>query len=146
MTVYPIQQTEGYPTRFQYGVVAGSRTLTGSADAISNAPGNPNYLVSGNWWISSPGVDAITLIAPVSGGGFGGASGGVFPALNGQDDFILHFVSTTAHAHTITTPANAINGSLHIATFGAAVANNISFISKSGVWYVLGTPVGVTLS
>jgi hypothetical protein len=141
---FPIQQQEGYVTRFNYGVVAGGHTLTGSADAISNSPGVANYLLSGTYWINSSGVDAITLVQPVSGGGLA-PSGGVFPALMGQDEFDVLFVALTAHAHTITTAANGINGADHIATFAAAVGNWIRFKAKTAVWYVIGSS-GVTLS
>lgn len=143
---YPIQQTEGYLTRFQYGLAEGSHTLSGSTDAVSNSPGSNNYLVGGTWWITSTGVDAITLAVPVSGGGFGGAQGGVFPNLMGQDDMTITFIATTAHAHTITTPLLGINGSLHVATFAGAVGDQITFRAHTGVWWSLGTPVGVTLS
>ena len=143
---FPIQESDGFPTRFQYGAVQGGHPLTGSADAIGFGTKGQIPLVGGTYYINTAGVDAITLIAPVSGSGFGGGSGGTFPNLAGQDDLVVLFMSTTANAHTITTPSNAINGSLHIATFGAAVGNNITFIAQKGVWYVVGTPKGVTLS
>jgi hypothetical protein len=145
MPTYPIQSTEGYPTHFKYGFTEGDHTLAGVADAISTTPGAASYLVSGNWWISTGSADAITLVAPISGGGLGGASGSSFPNLMGQDNIILKFFATTAFAHTITTPANAINGSKHIATFAAAVGNNIVLIAHSGVWYV-NSSVGITLT
>jgi hypothetical protein len=142
---FPIQQQEGYVTRFNYGVVSGGHTLTGSADAISNSPGVANYLLSGTYWINSSGVDAITLVQPVAGGGLA-PSGGVFPALMGQDEFDVLFYALTAHAHTITTAsATGINNSVHIATFAAAVGNYIRFKAKTGIWYVLDSK-GITLS
>jgi hypothetical protein len=143
---YPLTQTEGYATRFQYGVIPGGRTLTGTADAIATVPGSPLYLISGNYWINSASADAITLALPLAGGGFGGGQGGVFPNVLGQDEFELSFVAMTAFAHIITTPTNGINGSTHIATFAAAVGNNITLRAKTGVWYVIGTPKGVTLT
>jgi hypothetical protein len=146
MPTYPLQMNEGQATRFQYGVTNAGRVLSGVADAIGFVPGSANYMISGNWWITTGSADAITLAAPISGGGFAGASGAVFPNMQGNDEFELNFYSTTAFAHTITTPLLKINGSLHIATFGAAVGNNITFVAHAGVWYVQGAPVGVTLS
>lgn len=143
--VYPLQNKEGYVTRFQYGVVPGSRVLTGTTDAINLAPGNPNYLVSGNWWLSSTGVDNVTLIAPVSGGGFSGPVGAVFPNSQGNDDFELVFTDTGGHAHTITTPTNAIAPSHHILTFGGTVGSFVVLCAHSGIWYVRASS-GVTPS
>ena len=136
---------EGYLTRFQYGVAEGAHLLSGVADAISNSPGVANYLRGGNWFITTGSADAITLVAPIAGGGFGGSQGAAFPTMIPQDDLIIKFISKTAFAHTITTPANAINGSKHIATFAAAVGNLITFLANGGVWWVLYS-TGVTLT
>jgi hypothetical protein len=136
---FPLQMAEGYVTRFQYGVVPGSRVLTGTTDAISSAPGNPNFLVSGNWWISSTGVDNITLVAPLAGGGFSGGSGGVFPNLLGNDDFLLTFIDTGGHAHTITTPASAIAPAHHILTFNGTVGSFVILLAHTAIWYIVGS-------
>jgi hypothetical protein len=63
----------------------------------------------------------------------------------GNDGNCLFVISTTAFAHTITTAAGKINGTLHIATFAAAVGNWIEFEAFNGIWYVVGSN-GVTLS
>jgi hypothetical protein len=134
--VYPLTNKEGYVTRFQYGVVPGSHILSGTADAISNAPGKPNYLVSGNWWIASTGVDDISLIQPVSGGGFSGGSGGVFPALLGQDDFLLTFTDTGGHAHVITTASSTgIAPGHHTVTFNGTIGSFVQLLAHAGLWY-----------
>lgn len=78
-------------------------------------------------------------------------AGVYFPSVPGslgdpQDDGKeLMVVSTTAFAHTITTPAGGINKTLHIATFGAAVGNWVQLKAFGGTWYVVGS-LGVTLS
>lgn len=64
---------------------------------------------------------------------------------------VLHIVSTTAAAHTVTLNAstNGVNGagaSGNLMTFGAAIGNNISLIAYNGTWYTLGTDLGVTIS
>jgi hypothetical protein len=78
---------------------------------------------------------ALTLAAPTAGG----------PGV-GDDGKHLSIMSTTAFAHTVTTPANAINGSKHIATFAAAVQSNLELIAYNGAWYVQNTPQGITLT
>lgn len=68
-------------------------------------------------------VTAATLAAPIAGT---------------DDGKTLTVLSTVAQANTITTPAAAINGTLHIATFTAAIGNWITFIAYNGIWYVVG--------
>src|ERR1700676_60534 len=55
---------------------------------------------SGVVYITKAGVAAMTLAAPTAG----------LPAAGGNDGQELTIVSTTANAHTVTTPANKING------------------------------------
>jgi len=85
--------------------------------------------------ITKGSAAALTLAAPTPGG----------PGV-GDDGKHLSFMSTTAFAHVVTTPANKINGAKLTATFAAAVANNIEFIAYNGIWYVQNTPQGVTLA
>jgi hypothetical protein len=76
--------------------------------------------------IADSGAALLTLVAPTA----GAISAG------GDDGKVLIIESTTAQAHTVTTPANKINGSKLTATF-AAVADHIELIAYQGVWYVL---------
>lgn len=101
--------------------------LTGTTDAITN--------VSGQVYIGSGSADATTLGTPIAGSA----------AQGGHDGCVLTILCKTAFAHTVTAAANKINGSTHIITFAAAVANNIVLQAYGGVWYVLNS-VGVTLS
>lgn len=92
--------------------------LSGSADPLFY----PNQFV----FITATGVDAITLAAPVA----------------GSDDFkVVRVFSASAHAHTITTPANTIvNGSSAAGdtlTFGAHVGANCALIAYQGLWYII---------
>lgn len=91
--------------------------LSGSADAINF----PNQFV----YITTAGVDACTLAAPVA----------------GTDDFKkIRVFSTTANAHTITTPANKIVGgstSGDTLTFAPDVGANVELIAYQGLWYIV---------
>lgn len=96
--------------------------LAGSADAIP-----PTY---GLAMVTTAGVDAMTLAQPTAGT---------------QDGLYLTVVSATPQAHTITTATNGINGTKHIATFGAAIGNNVILVAFQGGWFVVSS-IGVTLS
>jgi hypothetical protein len=101
--------------------------LRGTADAIP---------FPGNILVTSAGINAMTLVAPLAG-----------PQQNGGDDGKTIFVvAATAQAHTITTPANAILGSKHLATFAAAAGNNITLTAMNGVWALNGAALGVTVT
>jgi len=58
------------------------------------------------------------------------------PTATTDDYKILKIESTTAYAHTVTTPANKINGSLSVITFDGTVGNFIELIAYQGIWYV----------
>ena len=85
------------------------------------------------------------------------ASGAVFATLaqpiagppsnwmGGQDGVAMTFLDVNAQANTVTTAANGINGSKHIATDGGAIANQITLRAYNGVWYSQ-TNTGFTLS
>jgi hypothetical protein len=57
----------------------------------------------------------------------------------------IRITSNTAFAHTVTTPASGFNGATHIATFAAAVSNNVLLEAQGGTWNVIENQ-GVTLS
>lgn len=101
--------------------------LSGSADAI---PIKQGLVV-----VTSAGVDAMTLVAPTAG-----------PQIAGGDDGkILRVSSTTAQAHTITTPTNGIFPTKHIVTFAAAVGSFIELVASGGQWYTMaGTGATIT--
>lgn len=69
---------------------------------------------------------AMTLVAPTAG----------LPAAGGDDGKELVIISGSAFIHTVTTPANAINGSKHIITFSVgAVGNFQTLYAFGGLWY-----------
>lgn len=96
--------------------------LSGATDAI---PVNAGTVV-----VTSAGVDAMTLATPVAGT---------------NDGLELTVISAGAHAHTITTAANKINGADDTATFAAAAGNSITLVAYGGIWYAKNL-TGVTLS
>lgn len=60
-----------------------------------------------------------------------------------QDGTTLYIVAATAHAHTVTTAADGIEGTKHEVTF-AAVGDNVMLQAINGVWMVVGAPGGPT--
>ncbi len=85
--------------------------------------------------ITKAGVAATTLAAPTAG----------LPSAGGDDGKVLRIKSTTANAHTVTTPANKLNGNKAVATFSGAVTDFIELIAYNGVWQVMASS-GITLS
>ncbi len=60
----------------------------------------------------------------------------------------LAIISETAAAHTVTqTTPGFSNGSTasDVATFTAAVGNNIEFVARGGIWWPIGVATNVTL-
>lgn len=89
----------------------------------------------GKAFLKTGAASAFTLALPLAGAQLTG----------GQDGAVMKIVAVDAEAYTVTTPANGLNGADHIATFGAAVADNVTLEAFGGVWYVTGN-TGVTLS
>lgn len=113
------------------GTFAGGIIEPVQVDLVSGAI----TIVTGCVLITDASAAALTLALPVA----GAASAG------GQDGASLTIISTTAAAHTVTTPASGINGTLHIATFAAAVGNAVTLTAYNGKWYA-STLNGVTIS
>ncbi len=78
---------------------------------------------------------AMTLAAPTAG----------LPSAGGDDGRELIILSTTAHAHTVTTPANKINSADDTITFSGTLPNYQVLVANNGIWQTLGS-AGVTLS
>jgi hypothetical protein len=89
----------------------------------------------GSVFLGKSTAGSWTLAAPTAG----------LPSAGGDDGKTLKLIATTAQAHVVTTPASALNGSLHIATWAAAIGNNLELTAFNGVWYKV-TATGVTLS
>ncbi len=89
-------------------------------------------LVSGTYVLNGSGALAETLATPTT------------PA---QDGIVLTIVAGTAHAHTVTTAANKINGNKDTITY-AAVGDTATLQSVAGIWVntSLGGPTPAALS
>ena len=86
--------------------------------------------------ITKPGAAAaMTLAVPTPG----------LPANGGNDGQTLSVLSTTAFPHTITTPANGINGAKRTLTF-TNVSDFAELKAYNGTWYVAVLSTGVALS
>jgi hypothetical protein len=125
----------GVSTHLPYGIDMGIWAAVGTADALP--------VRTGNVFVTGAAIDAMTLATPVAGYGYGLIAEGLGEPKD--DGKILLVYSTGAYAHTITTAANKINGSKHIATFAGAVGDYIRLIAYNGIWYVLDSN-GITLS
>jgi hypothetical protein len=101
-------------------------SYTGSTDALA---------FPGNAAIDSTGVNAMTLATPKA---------GQQPA--GDDGKTVYVVDTGGHAHTITTAANKIAPSHDTATFNGTAGSNVTLRAYNGLWYPVGTSLGVSFS
>ena len=124
------QPLNGVPTYFPFGTVENPVVASGSTDALPNT--------SATILVMSAGVNAMTLAKPKA---------GVYSAMQakiqslgdvGDDGKMILVVLGTAQLHTITTPTNGINGSKHLVTFTAVIANYVWLIAIGGKWYVVG--------
>jgi hypothetical protein len=103
---------------------------------LLSASGAINPHQSATYFITKAGVAALTLAAPTAGA---------------DDNVCMDIISTTAYAHTITTPAAGdiqdgnTSGHDTVATFNAEIGANISLRAYAGVWYVQGE-VGCSLT
>lgn len=99
--------------------------FTGTADPLQ---------FPGNTQINAAGVDAMTLATPLAG-----------DQPSGDDGKTVFVVDLNGAAHTITTAANKIINSKHIATFNGTVGSNCTLVAMGGVW-VPTQLAGVTIS
>lgn len=76
---------------------------------------------SGTFALNGSGALAMTLAAPTT----------------AQDGVTLTISAQTAHAHTVTTPANTINGNKDTVTY-AAVGDFVVLRAVNGLWIAIG--------
>ena len=86
--------------------------------------------------LNGAAVQAMTLALPTATNKQGA---------NIADGSQLTVLSAGAYAHTVTTPANGINGNKLTATFAPNVGSNITLVAVNGIWVVLAS-TGITLS
>jgi hypothetical protein len=96
----------------------------------------------GTVFVTKASAAALTLAAPAAGAQSAG----------GDDGRELVVIDTTGYAHTVTTPANAINGTKHIVTMqsgsplASAAGTMFSVRAFNGKWYMNPGASGVTIS
>jgi hypothetical protein len=104
--------------------------LSGSGDAIP-----PN--VAAQYLITTAGVDAMTLVAPASGG----------PLVGGSDGLMIAIVSNTAHAHTLTATGLLQTGAsgTGVLTMAADAGCTIVLRAYQGLWQLISSN-GITVT
>ena len=102
------------------------QVLSGSTDPLP---------FPGNVVVTTGGVDAMTLATPIA---------GEQPV--GDDGKTVKVYDYGGHAHTITTASNIIAPSHHVLTFGGTAGSNVELQAYGGLWYPVGTSLGVTAS
>lgn len=109
----------------------------GGADNVATytAAGAVTQTSSALILIGGGSATALTLALPVAGDADAG----------GMDGVELTFSCITAHAHTLTTPANGINGGYDTVTF-AAIGDATILRAYNGAWYTRGGRGTNTLS
>lgn len=119
-TVGPVAPLGTFGQQAANALMAGPFILLTASGAV-----NPH--VPARYIITKAGVAALTLAAPTAGA---------------DDGVLLEFTSTTANAHTITTPAAGDiqdgNTSAHntVLTFNADKGASCLLCAYQGVWYV----------
>jgi hypothetical protein len=86
--------------------------------------------------LTKAGIAVMTLATPVAG----------LPSAGGNDGQELVIIDTTGNAHTVTTAASKINGSLHIITFAGSIGDLVMLRAYGGVWYTNPSNSGVVIS
>ena len=111
---------------------SGNTSLADQITALQKATSVVTYTAAGA--ISPTGIAvlkagsaaAMTLVVPPTGAN-------------------LTIVAADAHAYTVTTSANKVNGNSDTLTWTAAVGNSITLVGSGGIWYVA-LNTGVALS
>jgi hypothetical protein len=117
----PVAKCEGWLQALENQSISGPIAL-GAVQTMAAVGANVIAPVPSLVVLSAAGVATCTLALPVAGV---------------DDGKVMCIVSTTANAHTVTTPATGLNKTLHIATFAAAVGAYLWLVAIAGTWYVL---------
>lgn len=117
----PVAMAGGYAQAIQAQILAGPLGA-GPLQTLSAVGANVINPVPGLAMITAAGIAACTLALPIAGT---------------DDGKILTIISTTANAHTVTTPAGGLNKTLHIGTFAATVGAYMLLVAFSGTWYCM---------
>ena len=124
-----------------YGDVAVARNA--DANALDAALGDTSYSAAGAILqkegivaITGSSALAMTLALPTAG----------LPSAGGDDGRELTILSTTAHAHTVTTPSNGIYDGTSTTkdtyTFAAQKGGSITLVAQGGIWIMTSSVAG----
>jgi hypothetical protein len=108
---------------------------TQSSPPVASDPDNI-VSVEGTVVLTKGSAGAYLLAAPVAG----------LPAVGGMDGKKLKIIDGSGHAHTVTTPANGINGANHILTGGGTKGQSIELTAYNGTWLANGSVTGFAIS
>jgi hypothetical protein len=117
-------------------LLAGPFVALAASGAIPVASSTGGSRLPGKYVITKAGVAALTLVAPTAGL---------------DDGVLIQLISTTANAHTVTTPAAGniqdgnTSGHNTVLTFNAHIGANAILEAYNGTWYVL-SEVGCSLT
>lgn len=124
---------------FQFEVLTGTTdAITGGGGVLDLPPGlsaAQSTPICGTSFIETAGVDACTLATPVAGA----------PSAGGNDGLEITIIDNSGHAHTVTTAANKITPSHHVATFNGTQGSFVTFVARNGFWIPVQLS-GVTIS
>lgn len=81
-------------------------------------------------------AEACTLAAPVAGD----------QAAGGDDGKILNILDASGKAHTVVTPNNKIINAKKTLTFNGTLGSNVTLQAWNGLWYIIGTMLGVAVT
>lgn len=117
----PVAKADGYLQALEAQILSGPLSM-GPVQLVAAVGANVLNPNPGLVMITAAGVAACTLALPIAGT---------------DDGKVMGIISTTANAHTVTTPATGLNKTLHIATFAATVGAYLWLVAFNGTWYVL---------
>ena len=121
---------QGTNLPYQYEVLTGTTdVITGGGGSLQAQAGGSvlsSVPICGTSFIETAGVDACTLAAPAAGS----------PAAGGNDGLSITIFDNSGHAHTVTTPANAIVPAHHVLTFNGTQGSFVTLVARNGKWLV----------
>jgi hypothetical protein len=123
----PSMKCDGYLQALEGQILSGPLSLGAITANLAAAGAGVIPPLPGLALLTAAGVVTATLALPIAGA----------PSAGGDDGKVICIISTTANAHTVTTPTNGLNKTLHIATFAATVGAYMWLVAFSGTWYVL---------
>lgn len=118
----PLMKCDGYQQALDAQILSGPMSMGPIIANLSAVGAGVIPPIPGLVILSAAGVVTATLAKPIIGT---------------DDGKVMVIITTTAQAHTITTPANGLNGNKSVATFTATIGNYMFLVAFNGSWFVL---------